>query len=226
MPSGEPPSRLAGPALSPSSSTEGGDSPNNKQTFSPDSDTASVSSSLRRPHRPPNLDLSSFNLTPISHLDITIHTSSHPPPPLPDDKKGAELTEQAPPTTDINEASNRKGRETSVLSSATDLDPTRSSTPLTAKMCFGKSIPCSCLTEALYVIYVRIQLRFVFHFLQWNSSNLDTNETEESVRISEVSLFQEFNCMQELLLGKEKVSLLERCPRFRGVLREQLYTLL
>jgi hypothetical protein len=134
VPSGEPPSRLAGPALSHSSSTEGGDSPNNKQTFSPDSDTASVSSSLRRPHRPPDLDLSSLNLTPISHQDITIHTSSHPPPPLPDDKKGAELTEQAPPTTDINEASNRKGRETSVLSSATDLDPTRSSTPLTAKM--------------------------------------------------------------------------------------------
>ena len=28
------------------------------------------------------------------------------------------------------------------------------------------------------------------------------------------------NCMQELLLGKEKVSLLERCPHFRSVLRE------
>ena len=30
--------------------------------------------------------------------------------------------------------------------------------------------------------------------------------------ISEVSLFQGLNCMQELFLGKEKVSLLERCP--------------
>ena len=37
---------------------------------------------------------------------------------------------------------------------------------------------------------------------------------------SEVSLFQGFNCMQELFLGKEKVSLLERCPHFRGVLRQ------
>ena len=41
---------------------------------------------------------------------------------------------------------------------------------------------------------------------------------EESVHISEVSLFQGLNCMQELLLGKEKVSLLERCLHFRGVL--------
>ena len=43
-----------------------------------------------------------------------------------------------------------------------------------------------------------------------------TNGTEESVLISEVSLY----CTQELFLGKEKVSLLERCPHFRGVLRE------
>ena len=35
-----------------------------------------------------------------------------------------------------------------------------------------------------------------------------------------MSLFQKLNCMQELFLGKEKVSLLERCPHFRGVLRE------
>ena len=38
----------------------------------------------------------------------------------------------------------------------------------------------------------------------------DTNGTEESVHISEVSLFQ--GLKQELFLGKEKVSLLERCP--------------
>ena len=44
-----------------------------------------------------------------------------------------------------------------------------------------------------------------------NPSNLDTNGTEESVHISEVSLFQGSHCMQELFLGKEKVSLLERC---------------
>ena len=41
-----------------------------------------------------------------------------------------------------------------------------------------------------------------------------------SIIVSEVSLFQGLNCMQELFLGKEKVSLLERCPHFRGVLRE------
>ena len=50
--------------------------------------------------------------------------------------------------------------------------------------------------------------------------NLDTNGTEESVHISEVSLFQGLNCMQELFLGEEKVSLLERCPHFRSVLGE------
>ena len=35
----------------------------------------------------------------------------------------------------------------------------------------------------------------------------------------EMSLFQWLNCMQELSLGKENVSLLERCPHFKGVLR-------
>ena len=39
----------------------------------------------------------------------------------------------------------------------------------------------------------------------------------ESETISEV---KGLNCIQELFLGKEKVSLLERCPHFRGVLRE------
>ena len=54
---------------------------------------------------------------------------------------------------------------------------------------------------------------------KWKSSNPDTNGTEESVDISEVSLFQELNCMQKLFFGKEKVSLLVRCPHFplRGV---------
>ena len=36
--------------------------------------------------------------------------------------------------------------------------------------------------------------------------NPDTNGTEESVHIREVSLFQGLNCMQKLLFGKE------RCP--------------
>ena len=55
--------------------------------------------------------------------------------------------------------------------------------------------------------------------LKWKSSNPDTNGTEESVNISEVSLFQRLNCMQELFFGKEKMSLLVRCPHFplRGV---------
>ena len=43
--------------------------------------------------------------------------------------------------------------------------------------------------------------------IQWNSSNPDTNGREESVCISEVSLLK---CMQELFLGKEKVSLFQR----------------
>ena len=49
-----------------------------------------------------------------------------------------------------------------------------------------------------------------------------TNGTEESVHISEVSSFQGLNCMQELFLGKEKVSLLEKCPHFRGVLKRRV----
>ena len=34
----------------------------------------------------------------------------------------------------------------------------------------------------------------------------------KGVLIREVPSFQGLNCMQELFLGKEKVSLLERCP--------------
>ena len=75
-----------------------------------------------------------------------------------------------------------------------------------------------------------------------NYSDPDTNGTEESVHISEVSLFQGLsilgernvshiselslfqglNCTQELFSGK-KMSLLERCPRFRSVLRERFH---
>ena len=39
--------------------------------------------------------------------------------------------------------------------------------------------------------------------IQWNSSNPDTSGREESVHISEVSLFQGLNHMQKLFLGKE-----------------------
>ena len=65
--------------------------------------------------------------------------------------------------------------------------------------------------ESIYYIYI-----------QWNPSNSDTSRTEESVCISEVSLFQGLNFLQEMLLGKENVSLLERCPH-RGV---QLYLII
>ena len=37
-----------------------------------------------------------------------------------------------------------------------------------------------------------------------------------------MSLFEGLNCVHDLFLGKEKVSLLEKCPHFRGVLRERL----
>ena len=54
--------------------------------------------------------------------------------------------------------------------------------------------------------------------IQWNPSNADTNGAEESVLYKEVSLYQGLKCMQEWYLGRQKVSLLERCPQFRGVL--------
>ena len=42
--------------------------------------------------------------------------------------------------------------------------------------------------------------------------------------IREVSSFQGLNYMLELCLGKEKVSLLlERCPHFRGFLKERFH---
>ena len=48
-------------------------------------------------------------------------------------------------------------------------------------------------------------------YLELNPSIPDTNGTEESVHISEVSLLQGFNHMQELFLGK-------MCSYYRGVL--------
>ena len=41
---------------------------------------------------------------------------------------------------------------------------------------------------------------------------------EESVLIREVSLFQGLKSTQTWYLGRKKVSCLERCPYFRGVL--------
>ena len=46
---------------------------------------------------------------------------------------------------------------------------------------------------------------------------------EESVLISEVSLFQGLKCTQAWYLGRKKVSYLERCPYFGGVLIEGLH---
>ena len=51
--------------------------------------------------------------------------------------------------------------------------------------------------------------------------NPGTNGAGESVVVSEVSSFQRLKCMQEWYLGWEKVSCLERCPRFRSVLIER-----
>ena len=57
--------------------------------------------------------------------------------------------------------------------------------------------------------------------VQWNPSNPDTIGPEESVLIREVSLFQRWKSTQTWNLGKKKVSCLERCPYFRGVLIER-----
>lgn len=114
--------------LSPSSN----DDSLTKYTLSPDSDTASVSSSLKRPHRPPDLDLTSLNLTPIQHQDITIVSSSGQSPPS--EPKGQPLTGKVgqprpPPGRD---GTSDKKRDTSV--SQSEVDPTRSSTPTTTKL--------------------------------------------------------------------------------------------
>ena len=58
----------------------------------------------------------------------------------------------------------------------------------------------------------------------WNSSNLDTTGTEESVLVREVSIFQGLKCTQAQNLGRENVSCLERCPKFRGVFLEYTCT--
>ena len=58
------------------------------------------------------------------------------------------------------------------------------------------------------------------HCILWNPSNPDTIGPEESVLIREVSLFQGLKSTQTWYLGRKKVSCLESCPYFRGVLVE------
>ena len=133
-PTDDSPSHTLEETLSPASSSDS----RTKQTFSPDSDTGSVSS-LKRPHRPPDLDLRSLNLTPVSHQDITIHTQPVVPP-VELGESGAEAVpaeKMEDATRPTSRAVDEKRRETSVLSSVaahSDFDPTRSSTPTTAKM--------------------------------------------------------------------------------------------
>ena len=54
----------------------------------------------------------------------------------------------------------------------------------------------------------------------YNPYNQDTTGPEESVLISEVSLFQGLKSAQTWYLGRKYVSCLERCPYFRGSLIE------
>ena len=61
----------------------------------------------------------------------------------------------------------------------------------------------------------------MYNILQWYPSNrVDTIGPEESVLISEVSLFQRLKSTQTWYLERKKVSCLERCPYFKGVLIE------
>ena len=55
---------------------------------------------------------------------------------------------------------------------------------------------------------------------QWNLSNPDTSVTEESVLISEVSLFQGLYCTQTGCLGQSNVSCLSRVSLFQGGLNK------
>ena len=58
------------------------------------------------------------------------------------------------------------------------------------------------------------------NIIQWNPSNLDAIGPEESVLISEVSIFRGVKSTQTWYLGMKKVSCLVRCPYFRGILIE------
>ena len=56
--------------------------------------------------------------------------------------------------------------------------------------------------------------------LQWNLLKTDTTGTKESVFIREVAFLQRLKCMGFVHLGHCGVSILERCPYFRGVFYE------
>ena len=63
---------------------------------------------------------------------------------------------------------------------------------------------------------------YIYTFLKWDLSNLDTNGAEESVVVSEVSSFQRLKTHARVVLGMGKgVLFRERCPQFRGVLIEE-----
>ena len=57
--------------------------------------------------------------------------------------------------------------------------------------------------------------------MQWNSSNLDTIRPEESVLISEVSLFQGLKSYTNMVLGEGESVLIREVSR--GVLIEELH---
>ena len=59
--------------------------------------------------------------------------------------------------------------------------------------------------------------------LQWNLPKEDTSGTRSFVLYIEVSLFQRWICTDRAHLGHYAVSLLERCPYFRGVLSERFH---
>ena len=88
---------------------------------------------------------------------------------------------------------------------------------------FAKSLPPKLFIHAKQLRIVESVGQGKLYTYQWNSSNPDTSGTEKSVHISEVYVLQGLYCMQELFFGKEKVSLLERCPHFGGVLRERFH---
>ena len=86
---------------------------------------------------------------------------------------------------------------------------------------------CTILTECVYntdLIHEGDHWLFAYRYMVlYNTvepSNPDTIGAVESVLISEVSLFQGLKSTQTWYLGRKKVSCLERCPYFRGVLIE------
>ena len=91
--------------------------------------------------------------------------------------------------------------------------------------CIGMSAP-SLHRESTDSLIAEVQIKLLslcIECVQWNPSNADTIVSEESVLIWEVSLFQGLKSTQPWYLGRKKVSCLERCPYFRGVLIEGIH---